>query len=52
MNHVFKIIWIVQIDEYDVTNTPRSRDVTNQLWWRHNAKSLVEMAQSATDDCF
>ena len=28
------------IDEYDVTVlVPRSRDVTDQLWWRHNIKS-------------
>ena len=29
------------IDEYDVTMPvpPRSRDVTDQQWWRHNVKS-------------
>ena len=26
------------MDEYDAT-MPCSRDVTDQLWWRHNAKS-------------
>ena len=29
---------------------PRSRNVTYELWWRHNAKSEKKMAKSATDN--
>ena len=29
-----------------------SRDVTDQLWWRHNTKSEKTMAKSAIDNCF